>query len=128
MNAIYEESKIRKGTQKDIVLKSLTLAGENGVLNTELNDILFRYGQIIYELRLDGYQIKTENVGKGVVRYTLLSTIPNEKVDKKSGIDIIRGELEELDGMFYLFELEDLLFKHNLQIIHRPNGLNKAVI
>lgn len=127
MNEIYEESKKRQPSQKDVVLSSLKLAGSTGVLNTHLNEIMLRYGQIIYELRLDGYEIKTENVSKGVVKYTLLNEEPQEKPVKKKGMEIVRDELDELDGMFYLFELEDILDRNNLQIIHKPNGLNKIV-
>lgn len=128
MNVIYEESKTRQPSQKDIILKSLKLAGMNGILNTELNEIMLRYGQIIYMLRLDGYDIKTENVSRGIVRYTLMSPEPQDKPVKKSGMDIVKDELDDLDGMFYMFELEDILSKHNLQIIHRPNGLNKVSV
>lgn len=127
MNTIYEESKTRQPSQKELILKSLKLAGKEGKLNTELNDIMLRYGQIIYELRCEGYEIKTENVGKGIVKYTLLSDTPSAKPKKLKGIDIIREEFDELDGMLYLFELEDALNKHNLQIVHKPNGLNKIV-
>lgn len=128
MNIIYEESKKRQPSQKEVILKALKYAGVYGMLNTELNKIMLRYGQIIYQLRLEGYEIKTQNVERGVVRYTLLSPEPAEKPVKKAGMDIVKDELDNLDGMFYMFELEDILRKHNLQIIHRPNGLNKASV
>lgn len=127
MTTIHEESMERQPSQKELILNSLKLAGSNGVLNTELNDIMLRYSQIIYLLRLDGYEITTTNVSNGVVRYTLINDEPQEKPVKRSGIDIVRGEFAELDGMVYLFELEDVLNKNNLQIIHKPNGLNKIV-
>lgn len=127
MTTIHEDSKGRQPSQKEIILNSLKLAGGNGVLNTELNEIMLRYGQIIYLLRLDGYEIKTTNVSNGVVRYTLVNDEPQEKPVKRSGLDIVRDEFAELDGMVYLFELEEVLSKNNLQIIHKPNGLNKIV-
>lgn len=125
MNTIYKEAKERQVSQYEMVLKALKLAGDKGLLNRDLNEIMLRYGQKIYELRCDGYQIKTENVGKGLVKYTLLSDKPKKQDEKKSGIEIIREEFDDLDGVFYLFELEKALEAHNLQIIHRPNGLNK---
>lgn len=126
MNAIYEESKTRQPSQKEHILKVLKAADEAGVLNTDLNDIMLRYGQIIYELRCEGYQIQTKNISNGIVKYTLLSDKPVKANKKEKGIDIVRRELDDLDGNFYLFELEDILERNMLQIIHKPNGLNKA--
>lgn len=126
MNAIYKESQARQESQKEVILNILKTVGHNGILNTELTKIMLRFGQIIYTLRLEGYQIKTKNVSRGVVKYILLNPEPQKKPVKKSGIQIIKDELEELDGVFYVYELEEILKNNNLQIIHRPNGLNKA--
>ncbi|MDN4611452.1 hypothetical protein [Arthrobacter burdickii] len=59
-------------TQKDRILKVLEDRGDQGVLNIELNEIAFRYGGRLYELRQDGYRIRTKHVRKGVWRFTLL--------------------------------------------------------
>ena len=46
-------------------------------LNTELNDICFRYGARILEIRAEGHRIDREPLGRGVFRYTLR---PQEKL------------------------------------------------
>lgn len=121
---MYEESKKRQPSQKELVLKSLKLAGSSGRLNTELSEIVLRFSHIIYLLRLDGYRIKTENIEGGLVRYILLKNEPDPKEAKKKGIDIVREQWGELGG-YYFKRLEAILDKHNLQITHKPNALNK---
>jgi hypothetical protein len=38
----------------------------------ELNALCFRYGARIFELRKRGYDIRTEQIGVGIYRYTLV--------------------------------------------------------
>lgn len=49
-------------TRKDRILNLLVERGELGVLNIELNEIAFRYGGRLHELRQDGYRIRTKHV------------------------------------------------------------------
>lgn len=62
---------ITKLTQKQRVLNALRDAGPRGVLNSELNKICFRYGARIFELRRDGYDIRQQQVKKGLFRVWL---------------------------------------------------------
>lgn len=132
-NAIYKESKQREKSQKSVILDELKHAGSKGVLNTELNDIMLRFGQILYLLHLDGYKIRKENVGNGIVKYTLLNSNPAQKVKRESGLDIVKREMQNVSSNIEPFnisavDLEFILESNNLQIIHKPNGLNKEVL
>ena len=63
-------------TQKDRILDLLEERGEQGVLDIELNEIAFRYGGRLHELRQDGYRIRTTHIKKSVWRFTLLPQDP----------------------------------------------------
>lgn len=58
----------RLDTSKARILARLR---EGPALNTELNTIAFRFGGRIHELRREGYDIRTETLHGGLVRYTL---------------------------------------------------------
>jgi hypothetical protein len=76
----YEEVKReheRRKASKEKILATLREAGLRGVTNLELNEIAFRYGARIFELRKLGYEIDKEYVEPGVWRYTLLSEPEN---------------------------------------------------
>ena len=60
-------------TQRDRILKLLEERKELGVTNYELNEIAFRYGARLKELREDGYQIKTVHIRKSVWLFVLVS-------------------------------------------------------
>jgi hypothetical protein len=63
--------KKQKPPQKDRIL-SLLKKRKRGVLNTELNEICFRYSSRLFELRAAGFPILTERVDQGVYRYVLI--------------------------------------------------------
>lgn len=58
--------------QREKILQILEDRGEAGVLNIELNEIAFRYGGRLHELRQDGYRIRTTHIKNSVWRFTLL--------------------------------------------------------
>lgn len=62
-------------TQRERILNVLEDRGPAGVLNIELNNIAFRYGARLKELRDDGYRIRTSHVKKSVFRFTLLEAV-----------------------------------------------------
>jgi len=74
----YED--IRRDTLKTEVLAFLKARGEKGATNIELNNIQFRYGASIYELRKEGYKVWTKHVKGGVYRYILTGGpyVPNK--------------------------------------------------
>jgi hypothetical protein len=64
----------RRASSKALILAALQQAGARGCTNLELNDIAFRYGGRIFELRREGYDIPEPTVeAPGVYRYTLLT-------------------------------------------------------
>lgn len=76
MNPATEQT--RRTSARDKVLARLE-AGPT--TNLELNDLCFRYGARIHELRRQGYDIRGEAVGDGVFIYTLAQpTAPEPRV------------------------------------------------
>lgn len=59
-------------TQKERIYDLLEERGEQGVTNIELNEICFRYGGRLHELRQEGCRIRTTKVKGSVFRFTLL--------------------------------------------------------
>jgi hypothetical protein len=62
--------------QRERILAFLEYRGELGATNLELNDIAFRYGGRLFELRADGYRIRSSHVKGPVWRFTLLKDEP----------------------------------------------------
>jgi len=63
MNQINtKEVKEEKKSQKQIILEKMLEKFPDWVFNTELNDICFRYGGRLMELRRDGWEIVNEPV------------------------------------------------------------------
>lgn len=118
---IYKEAKERIPSQKDTILKRLIDSGKNGITNIELNTICLRYSSIIFLLKKDGYKISITNQGGGVVLHTLESETPEAKIPYKKGINILK---EELDAVTFE-KVSNILDKHLLNIVRKPNGLNK---
>src|ERR1051326_269002 len=56
---LHFEEVERNQQNKQKVLDALRKAGSAGMSNTELNEICFRYGARIFDLRREGYQIKS---------------------------------------------------------------------
>lgn len=61
----------RRKPQKQRVLELLKRRGEAGATNDELNEIGFRYGARIYELRREGYAIGKQHLRGGRFRFWL---------------------------------------------------------
>jgi hypothetical protein len=68
----------RSSGQRERILELLLERGSKGATNVELNEICFLYGARIWELRRAGHNIKTENVGDGLFRFTLISSQPHD--------------------------------------------------
>jgi hypothetical protein len=108
---IYDESKERTPSQRQLILNELRKAGDKGVLNIDMTSISHRWGARIQELYVQGYEIELYNHGEGVVRYTLISepeslgTLKTRKA-KDILLDVI-GE-GEVDGEELSFLLDEL--------------------
>lgn len=69
-------------TQKEIVLRDLQEAGDKGVHGfTWLGKFIPRYTARIYDLKQEGYNIRSEREGNGV-RYFLENNEPEIYVDE----------------------------------------------
>ena len=128
MEVVFEEAQERKPSKKTEVLDALMFAGAQGILNTTLSNISLRYGTLTNALQLDGYDITLENLGNGVIRYTLNSEEKAEKTVVKKGLYIIKREIKMHRGLVSFDELVEILDKHNLHIKHKPNGIKKSTL
>jgi hypothetical protein len=61
----------RSPAQRQQILELLEKRGAEGASNAELNEICFRYGARIFELRKMGHKIRTVTETKGVFRFVL---------------------------------------------------------
>ena len=128
MEVVFKEAQERKPSKKTEVLDALMFAGAQGILNTTLSNISLRYGTLTNALQLDGYDITLENLGNGLIRYTLNSEEKAEKTVVERGLDIIQREIDLHQGLVFFDELVEILDKHNLHIKHKPNGIKKSTL
>ena len=129
MEVVFKESQERKPSKKTEVLDALMFAGAQGILNTTLSNISLRYGTLTNALQLDGYDITLENLGNGLIRYTLNSEEKAEKTVVEKGLDIVKREIKSnYDCVIFFDELVEILDKHNLHIKHKPNGIKKSTL
>lgn len=128
MEVVFKEAKERKPSKKDEVLEALKFAGRYGILNNTLSTISLRYGTLTNALQLDGYDITLENIGNGLIKYTLNSEEKAEKTVVEKGLDIIQREIKMHRGLVSFDELVKILDEHNLHIKHKPNGIKKSTL
>ena len=129
MELVFKEAQERKPSKKTEVLDALMFAGARGILNTTLSNISLRYGTLTNALQLDGYDITLENLGNGLIRYTLNSEEKAEKTVVEKGLDIVKREIKSnYDCVIFFDELVEILDKHNLHIKHKPNGIKKSTL
>ena len=129
MEVVFKEAQERKPSKKTEILEALTLAGSEGIYNILLSNISLRYGTLTNALQLDGYDITLENLGNGLIRYTLNSEEKAEKTVVEKGLDIVKREIKSnYDCVIFFDELVEILDKHNLHIKHKPNGIKKSTL
>ena len=129
MEVVFKEAQERKPSKKTEVLDALMFAGAQGILHTTLSNISLRYGTLTNALQLDGYDITLENLGNGLIRYTLNSEEKAEKTVVEKGLDIVKREIKSnYDCVIFFDELVEILDKHNLHIKHKPNGIKKSTL
>jgi hypothetical protein len=61
----------KRKNQRDRILALLIAAGPIGVTNLVLNEVAFRYGGRLFELRKAGWDIETKAEGESVFRFIL---------------------------------------------------------
>jgi hypothetical protein len=74
VTADARHSQVRESGQRGRILELLQERGTEGATNIELNEICFRYGARLWELRRAGHNIRTENLGDGLFRFVLISS------------------------------------------------------
>lgn len=116
-------------SKMDLVLKMLQDSGSFGVSSKILNMVAFRYSDIIFKLRKKGYLIQTVKEDEpGLYRYILIGkdeTQVKECIDNKWLFQ--RMLLAQYSGPIKSFEILEILDLLNLQLVHKPNTLNKPV-
>lgn len=128
MNEFFEEAKKRMPTQKEMILNALREVGQEGLTNEELNKISYRYSDRIYQLKTAGYVIDVELIGRGLTKYTLQEGMLN-KVDKRSGIEVVKDEIDsKYDGKVTPEQLSSLIESLGLNVVRKPNVLNRKVV
>jgi hypothetical protein len=68
-----QEDTQRQHSQRDQILFLLEARGSVGVTNRELNEVGYRYGARLWELKKEGYLIRTDALGGGFYKFTLLN-------------------------------------------------------
>lgn len=121
----YEET--RRDSNMLHVLKALMEAGDTGISNIELTKLTHRFGSAIYTLRTEGFDIAMENMGGGVVQYYIRNYIPKPRKAVKKGADKLYDAMMQKGGVVTVWEMMSILEDNNLQVIHKPNGLNGKV-
>ena len=61
----------KRPSQKVRIYRLLKERGENGATNIELNEIAFRYGARIKDLRDEGSNIETKRLKSGLFKFIL---------------------------------------------------------
>lgn len=120
---IYQEHKQRKESQKETILRLLKSVGDIGITNSTLSIIALRYGGLIHEIEMDGWQIEKVNEHGGVVRYILGDFRPSS-IDNRNAYDILKSELYE--SHFTYEELLRVLDANGLHIKFKPYGRKKS--
>lgn len=124
----YEDALNRIPSQRERIVNLLKDAGEEGVLNTELNNICLRYGARISELLSMGYLIDIKREGKGLYRY-FLKKVPSEiQYHSKAEDEILHIIDVDYDGMIETLELKKLLLDKDFHIIRKPNWFKQRMI
>jgi hypothetical protein len=96
---VDKETKTRVKNQKELMLNLLRNAGDKGVLNSALSQVALQYSKRLSELYYMGYKIKNEELGGGVVRYTLISEPSTIIKSRPRASDVLVDRIKELGSV-----------------------------
>lgn len=116
--SMYKEARERIPNQKKRIIEALRLAGENGLTNKQLSKIAMRYTARMAELYKMGYNIKLDNLGNGVVKYTLLSE-PVKPVKQENALQKIESMIRQMGGEVTMSQLKEVLTSNNIIVAHK---------
>lgn len=120
---IFEEAKGRIASQTEVIFDLLVEAGEEGVLNRRLAEVTSRFGTPIHNLRLDGFDIKTKNLGGGVVKYVMSNKIIPVKKYVKGSDAIAEAINKQYNGQVTTEQLMKVMDEQSMNFVRKPNTL-----
>lgn len=123
---ILKDVKEKAPNQRQNILNALRVAGDEGILNTELVKICIRFTGRLAELYKMGYEVKTDYVDKSLVKYTLVKEPIVEKTTHKTALELVFEEINKTySNSISKEELSELLKSKNFNIV-RKYGSNKV--
>ena len=109
MTSILQEAKKRNPSQKDLMVKMLKRAGEQGVTNIEFARVANCYGARLSELYSAGYKISITSLGDGVYKY-VLDYAPDHPKKAVKKLDELVGVIDnKFGGAVTAYELDELI-------------------
>lgn len=115
----WEEAKKRIPTQLEKILAALKDAGLDGITNVELNKISFLYNSRLSDLRRKGFVIKTDYLGKGVYKYTLIKTPSNDVLFPSAKEELFQAIAEDFSEEIDTKTLNFLLEHKGFNVIRK---------
>lgn len=111
------ETKVRTESQRLKILSLLRSAGNNGVTIVDLAKIAKRYNARIQEMYVEGYEIKVEDLGGGLTKYTLVKEPETKKIKPDKALNVlIDGIKSKYDGSVSVEQLIEELNSNNFTV------------
>jgi len=121
------QTKQRTLNQKDKILELLRENKANGVTNTQLSKIAYRYNARMQELYQLGYVIDTEYKTNGVTTYRLIEEPKIERKDVPDAIELLVKEIQHNGNKVTSDDLINMLNNLNLTVRRKINTVKKTV-
>lgn len=112
------ENRKHKAYKRYVVLEMLQKAGTKGVTNAELRKATPRFTGAIYDLKEEGYMIKTISEGNGVYRYVLVGK--TEPTEQLSALDTLTRAIENEGGIVTVQRFQEIMKENNLIFKRKP--------
>jgi hypothetical protein len=108
-------------SQIEKIIDRLKAAGDEGVTNTELNNICLRYGARLSDLYKKGYYIENEQVKSGIFKYVLKKISTEDMFFQNAADETIEFIKDQFDDRISSRQLRYLLEMQGFQITRKPN-------
>jgi hypothetical protein len=116
MSALLE-ARTRIPSQRDTIVDLLLERGDLGATNSELSKIALVYQTRIFELTEEGYVFKLDNLGQGLIRYTLVSAPTTPAPPRKAVKDVVIEDINEnYGGLMDVSSLQEMLANCNATV------------
>jgi len=111
------ETKVRTDSQRLKILNLLRSAGTSGVTIVDLAKIAKRYNARIQEMYVEGYEIKVEDLGGGLTKYTLVKEPETKKSKPEKALNVlIEGIKNKYNGNLSVEQLIEELNNNNFTV------------